>query len=150
MAVSIPLGVVHGSGFQVTFQALNPVIRVLSRSLTHRLDPISVLWFGISDAAPIFLIFLPACSRLQYRQRQQSRTSAGVCAGGRNFGCPEFGCSGEVIVPATLPRSSLGFEIALRHPRGWLWRQNDRREFRSLDSLIIGLRNAGKRYDLVI
>jgi ABC-type nitrate/sulfonate/bicarbonate transport system permease component len=55
--VGVPLGLVLG-WFRPAFQALNPMIQILRPISPIAWIPVAILWFGINDTAPVFLIFL--------------------------------------------------------------------------------------------
>ena len=132
-------------------RALNPVIQILRPISPLAWIPVSIVWFGISNAAAIFLIFLASLFPiivsaanavhnvpLMYRQA------------GRNFGLSTFALFRRVIFPAALPQIIVGLRIAL----GIAWLVVVAAEMIAVDSglgyLIIDSRNAGKRYDLVV
>ncbi len=55
--VGVPFGLVLG-WYARAFQAFNPLIQVFRPISPIAWIPLAILWFGITDAAPIFLIFL--------------------------------------------------------------------------------------------
>src|SRR5207247_382000 len=55
--LGVPLGLVMG-WFSRAYQAFNPLIQVLRPISPIAWIPLSIVWFGITEAAPIFLIFL--------------------------------------------------------------------------------------------
>src|SRR5262249_39780144 len=55
--VGIPVGLVAGWSSRA-FMALNPLIQGLRPISPIAWIPVSILWFGVGDGAPIFLIFL--------------------------------------------------------------------------------------------
>src|SRR6267378_7020327 len=57
VTLGVPLGLVLG-WYSRAFQALNPFIQILRPISPIAWIPVAILWFGVSDAAPIFLIFL--------------------------------------------------------------------------------------------
>src|SRR5688572_25282326 len=57
LVIGIPLGLLIG-WFGRAFQAFNPVIQVFRPISPIAWIPLAILWFGVSDLAPIFLIFL--------------------------------------------------------------------------------------------
>ncbi|HEY0781731.1 MAG TPA: ABC transporter permease, partial [Thermoanaerobaculia bacterium] len=57
VVVGIPLGLFLG-WFGRAWEAFNPAIQVLRPISPIAWIPVAILWFGVSDAAPIFLIFL--------------------------------------------------------------------------------------------
>ena len=77
-------------------QAFNPMIQILRPISPIAWIPVAILWFGVSDAAPIFLIFSPASSRSRCPQWRRYRTcSRSTCGRRRNFGLGRISCSEE-------------------------------------------------------
>jgi len=113
--------------------------------------PVAILWFGVSDLAPIFLIFLAslfpivtsAMAAVQNIQLNYIRAA-------RNFGIGGLELFKKVVLPASLPQILTGLRLAL----GIAWLVVVAAEMIAVNSglgyLIIDARNAGKRYDLVV
>ncbi len=55
--IGVPAGLVLG-WYTRAFQAFNPILQILRPISPIAWIPVAILWFGVSDAAPIFLIFL--------------------------------------------------------------------------------------------
>jgi NitT/TauT family transport system permease protein len=150
VAVGVPLGLFLG-WFSWAFTAINPLIQIMRPISPIAWIPLAILWFGVSDAAPIFLIFLAsvfpitvsACAAVSNIQPVYVRAA-------RNFGLSRVQLFRRVIVPATLPQIITGLRIAL----GVAWLVVVAAEMIAVNSglgfLIIDARNAGKRYDLVV
>jgi NitT/TauT family transport system permease protein len=148
--VGVPIGLFLG-WFRMAYQAFNPIIQVLRPISPIAWIPLAILWFGVSDAAPVFLIFLAsvfpitvsATAAVQELQPVYLRAA-------RNFGLGRTQLFSQVILPATLPRILTGVRIAL----GVAWLVVVAAEMIAVNSglgyLIIDARNAGKRYDLVV
>lgn len=148
--VGVPAGLLLG-WFQRLFFAFNPVIQVLRPISPIAWIPVAILWFGVDDRAPIFLIFLAsvfpitvsAMAAVQNIQQVYIRAA-------RNFGLGRLELFRRVIFPATLPQVITGLRIAL----GVAWLVVVAAEMIAVNSglgyLIIDARNAGKRYDLVV
>jgi NitT/TauT family transport system permease protein len=148
--VGVPVGLLLG-WFQRLFFAFNPMIQVLRPISPIAWIPVAILWFGVADSAPIFLIFLssvfPICvsamAAVQNIQPVYIRAA-------RNFGLGQMELFRRVIFPATLPQVLTGIRIAL----GVAWLVVVAAEMIAVNSglgyLIIDARNAGKRYDLVV
>jgi NitT/TauT family transport system permease protein len=150
MAVGIPLGLFMG-WFRWAFHALNPVIQVLRPISPIAWIPVAILWFGVSDAAPIFLIFLASVFPIAVSAAAAVANIQPVYVrAARNFELSRFELFRRVIVPATLPQIITGLRIAL----GIAWLVVVAAEMIAVSSglgfLIIDARNAGKRYDLVV
>lgn len=148
--VGVPLGLVLG-WFRPAFAALNPFIQILRPISPIAWIPVAILWFGVKDTAPIFLIFLASVfpiavssmSAVQNMQQVYLRAA-------QNFGLKGPSLFRRVILPAALPQIITGIRIAL----GVAWLVVVAAEMIAVSSglgyLIIDARNAGKRYDLVV
>lgn len=148
--VGIPLGLLMG-WFGRARMAFNPAIQVLRPISPIAWIPVAILWFGVSDLAPIFLIFLAslfpittaAMAAVQNIQLVYIRAA-------RNFGIKGLDLFQKVVFPAALPQILTGLRLAL----GVAWLVVVAAEMIAVNSglgyLIIDARNAGKRYDLVV
>ncbi|HEX2223608.1 MAG TPA: ABC transporter permease [Thermoanaerobaculia bacterium] len=150
MFLGIPFGLILGWFTRARF-AFNPVIQVLRPISPIAWIPVAILWFGVSDAAPVFLIFLAslfpittaAMAAVQNMQLVYIRAA-------RNFGIRGLALFRKVVLPAALPQILTGLRLAL----GVAWLVVVAAEMIAVNSglgyLIIDARNAGKRYDLVV
>jgi NitT/TauT family transport system permease protein len=150
VALGVPFGLILG-WYGRAFQAFNPMIQMFRPISPIAWIPIAILWFGVSDAAPVFLIFLAsffpitvsAIAAVQNMQPVYLRAA-------RNFGLGRMQLFRRVIFPAALPQVITGIRIAL----GVAWLVVVAAEMIAVNSglgyLIIDARNAGKRYDLVV
>jgi len=150
LIIGIPSGLILG-WFLIAFDAFNPVIQVLRPISPIAWIPVAILWFGISDLAPIFLILLAsvfpitvsAIAAVQNMQLVYLRAA-------QNFGLSTGELFRQVIFRACLPQIITGIRIAL----GVAWLVVVAAEMIAVNSglgyLIIDARNAGKRYDLVV
>jgi NitT/TauT family transport system permease protein len=148
--VGVPLGLVLG-WFRPAYAALNPFIQILRPISPIAWIPVAILWFGVKDTAPVFLIFLAsvfpitvsAMAAVQNMQQVYLRAA-------QNFGLGGLELFRRVIFPAALPQIITGIRIAL----GVAWLVVVAAEMIAVNSglgyLIIDARNAGKRYDLVV
>jgi NitT/TauT family transport system permease protein len=148
--VAVPLGL--WMGWVVgAFETLNPVLQILRPISPIAWIPIAILWFGVGDASPIFLIFMSSVFPMVVQ------TTAGVHTierrylwAAENFGVSRFTLFTHVVIPAVLPQVIVGMRIGL----GVAWLVVVAAEMIALRSglgyLIIDSRNAGNRYDLVI
>jgi len=148
--VGIPAGLVLG-WFGPAFRAFNPMIQVLRPISPIAWIPVAILWFGLSDLAPIFLIFLAslfpiitaAIAAVENLQLVHLRAA-------RNFGLTGLPLFRQVVLPAALPQILTGLRLAL----GIAWLVVVAAEMIAVNSglgyLIIDARNAGRRYDLVV
>jgi NitT/TauT family transport system permease protein len=148
--IGVPLGIVLG-WFPAAGRAFNPLIQMLRPISPLAWMPLAVIWFGVSELSPIFLIFLSAFFSLLVSCMNAVRNVPAVyLLGGRNFGLSSGEMLRRVVFPAMLPRLLTGLRLSL----GIAWIVVVAAEMIAVDSglgyLIIDSRNAGKRYDLVV
>lgn len=148
--VGVPLGLVLG-WYAAAYNALNPMIQIFRPISPIAWIPIAILWFGVSDAAPIFLIFLASLFPVTVSTIAAVQNIRPVyLRAARNFGLSRLQLFGRVVLPASLPQIITGMRIAL----GIAWLVVVAAEMIAVNSglgyLIIDARNAGKRYDLVV
>ena len=148
--VAIPLGLWMGR-VDAVYRTLNPVFQIMRPISPIAWIPLAILWFGVGDVSPVFLIFIAAVFPMIVQ------TAAGVHTierrylhAAENFGVSRANLFRRVIVPAVLPEIVVGMRIGL----GVAWLVVVAAEMIALHSglgyLIIDSRNAGNRYDLVI
>lgn len=150
MLVAIPLGLWMGwvGGAYLTF---NPIFQMLRPISPIAWIPLAILWFGVGDVSPIFLIFLSSVFPMMVQ------TTAGVHTIERrylwaaaNFGVSRAVLFRQVVIPAVLPQIIVGMRIGI----GVAWLVVVAAEMIALRSglgyMIMDSRNAGNRYDLVI
>jgi NitT/TauT family transport system permease protein len=148
--VAIPLGLWMG-WVRGAFQTLNPLFQMLRPISPIAWIPIAILWFGVGDESPIFLIFISSVFPMIVQ------TTAGVhtiekryLQAAANFDVSRYTLFTQVVIPAVLPQVIIGMRIGL----GVAWLVVVAAEMIALRSglgyLIIDSRNAGNRYDLVI
>lgn len=150
VAVAIPLGVLMG-WFGGLYRALNPLIQILRPISPIAWIPLAILWFGVGNLSPMFLIFLSSffpvlvgtTAGVHTVERQYIRSA-------RNFGFSGLRLFRLVVIPAAMPQIITGMRIAL----GVAWLVVVAAEMVAIDSglgfLIIDARNMGNRYDLVV
>jgi len=148
--LGIPTGLLLG-WFQRLFFAFNPLIQILRPISPIAWIPVAILWFGVDDRAPIFLIFLASVFPITVSAMAAVQNIQPVyIRAARNFGLGRLDLFRRVIFPATLPQVLTGIRIAL----GVAWLVVVAAEMIAVNSglgfLIIDARNAGKRYDLVV
>ena len=148
--IGVPLGLLIGLSSTLE-DITNPVIQMLRPISPLAWMPLAVIWFGISNAAPIFLIFIAALFPILVAAIQGVRNIPPMyLQAGRNFGLPFGRLLTRVVLPAALPRILIGLRLAF----GIAWLVLVAAEMIAVDSglgyLIIDARNAGKRYDLVV
>jgi NitT/TauT family transport system permease protein len=150
LLLGIPAGIALGWVPSLA-SAFNPVIQMARPISPLAWMPLAILWFGVSEAAPVFLIFLGAFFPIVVAAMNGVRTVPSMYLnGGRNFGLTTPRLLARVVFPAALPQILVGLRIAL----GIAWIVVVAAEMIAVDSglgyLIIDSRNAGKRYDLVV
>jgi NitT/TauT family transport system permease protein len=150
VVIGVPLGLVLG-WYARAFQALNPFIQIFRPISPIAWIPVAILWFGVSDAAPIFLIFLASVFPITVASIAAVQNMQLVyLRAAQNFGLSTGELFRQVIFRACLPQIITGIRIAL----GVAWLVVVAAEMIAVNSglgyLIIDARNAGKRYDLVV
>src|SRR5689334_14776659 len=150
VAVAVPLGLWMGR-VEAAYRTLNPVFQILRPISPIAWIPLAILWFGVGNASPIYLIFIASVFPMIVQ------TTAGVhtiekryLRAAENFGVPRKKLFLQVVFPATLPQIIVGMRIGL----GVAWLVVVAAEMIALRSglgyMIIDSRNAGNRYDLVV
>ena len=148
--VALPIGLWMGR-VETAYITLNPVFQILRPISPIAWIPIAILWFGVGNVSPIFLIFISSVFPMIVQ------TVAGVhtieqryLRAAANFGVSRRTLFRQVVIPAVLPQIIVGMRIGL----GVAWLVVVAAEMIALRSglgyLIIDSRNAGNRYDLVI
>jgi NitT/TauT family transport system permease protein len=148
--IGIPLGFLLG-WYAPLARAVNPLIQMLRPISPLAWMPLAVIWFGVSNAAPVFLIFLASFFPIVVAAMNGVRNVPPMyLQAGRNFGLTTSQLMIRVVAPAALP----GIIVGLRLAFGIAWVVLVAAEMIAVDSglgyLIIDARNAGKRYDLVV
>ncbi|MBX3462259.1 MAG: ABC transporter permease [Planctomycetes bacterium] len=148
--IGVPLGLLLG-WFRPAFLAINPLIQALRPISPIAWIPVAILWFGIADTAPVFLIFLASVFPITTSSMAAVQNMQLVyLRAAQNFGVRGLPLFRRVIFPAALPQILTGLRIAL----GVAWLVVVAAEMIAVNSglgyLIIDARNAGKRYDLVV
>ena len=150
VCVAVPLGLWMG-WVAGAYRTLNPIFQILRPISPIAWIPIAILWFGVGDASPIYLIFISSVFPMVVQ------TTAGVhtiekryLRAAENFGVSRHTLFRQVVIPAVLPQIIVGMRIGL----GVAWLVVVAAEMIALHSglgyMIMDSRNAGNRYDLVI
>jgi NitT/TauT family transport system permease protein len=148
--VAIPLGLWMG-WVPGVYRTLNPLFQILRPISPIAWIPIAILWFGIGNASPIYLIFISSVFPMVVQ------TTVGVhtierryLRAAENFGVSRRTLFKRVVIPAVTPQIIVGMRIGL----GVAWLVVVAAEMIALHSglgyMIMDSRNAGNRYDLVI
>ena len=150
LGLGIPTGLLLGWS-PTGARAVNPVIQLLRPISPLAWIPVSIVLFGISNFATIFLIFLASFFPIVVATMNGVRAiPAMYLLAGRNFDLSPVARLWRVMLPAALPQVLTGLRIAL----GIAWLVVVAAEMIAVDSglgyLVIDSRNAGKRYDLVV
>jgi NitT/TauT family transport system permease protein len=130
---------------------VDPVMQMLRPISPLAWIPLSIVWFGTSNAAAIFLIFLASFFPIVVSTANAVREVPAIYRqAGLNFGLSPVALVVRVVLPAAMPKILVGLRITL----GVAWLVVVAAEMIAVNSglgyLIIDARNAGKRYDLVI
>jgi NitT/TauT family transport system permease protein len=148
--LGIPVGLILG-WYPAASQVVNPVIQMVRPISPIAWIPLSIVWFGVGDAAAVFLIFIAAFFPIVVAAMNGVRNVPSMYRrAGRNFGLAPAKLLARVVFPAALPQIIMGLRIAL----GIAWLVVVAAEMIAVDSglgyLVIDSRNSGKRYDLVV
>ena len=148
--LAVPLGLWMG-WVGGAYRMFNPIFQMLRPISPIAWIPLAILWFGVGDLSPIFLIFISSVfpmivqttSGVHTIERRYLRAAA-------NFGVSRTVLFRRVVIPAVLPEIIVGMRIGI----GVAWLVVVAAEMIALRSglgyLIMDSRNAGNRYDLVI
>jgi NitT/TauT family transport system permease protein len=150
VCVAVPLGLWMG-WVNGAYRTLNPIFQILRPISPIAWIPIAILWFGVGNASPIYLIFISSVFPMVVQ------TTVGVhtiekryLRAAENFGVSRHTLFTQVVIPAVLPQVLTGMRIGL----GVAWLVVVAAEMIALHSglgyMIMDSRNAGNRYDLVI
>jgi NitT/TauT family transport system permease protein len=150
VVIGIPAGLMLG-WYPAASQVVNPVIQLLRPISPIAWIPLAILWFGIGDAAAMYLIFLASFFPIVVASMNGVRNVPSMFRrAGRNFGLSPGQIVARVVFPTALPQIIIGLRIAL----GIAWLVVVAAEMIAVDSglgyLVIDSRNSGKRYDLVV
>jgi NitT/TauT family transport system permease protein len=150
VCVAVPLGLWMG-WVRSVYKTLNPLFQILRPISPIAWIPIAILWFGVGNASPIYLIFISSVFPMIVQ------TTVGVhtiekryLRAAENFGVSRYTLFRQVVIPAVLPQIIVGMRIGL----GVAWLVVVAAEMIALRSglgyMIMDSRNAGNRYDLVV
>ena len=150
VCLALPLGLWMG-WVPGAYRTLNPIFQMLRPISPIAWIPIAILWFGVGDASPIYLIFISSVFPMVVQTISGVHTiERRYLWAAENFGVSRYTLFSRVVIPAVLPQIVVGMRIGL----GVAWLVVVAAEMIALRSglgfLIIDARNAGNRYDLVI
>ena len=111
--IGVPLGLTLG-WFRPAYQALNPIIQILRPISPIAWIPVAILWFGVKDSAPVFLIFLASVFPITVSSMAAVQNMQSVyLRAAQNFGLKGLPLFRRIILPAALPQIITGIRIAL-------------------------------------
>lgn len=117
-AVGIPLGLIIGRITTVREFVL-PIIKGVYPVPGIAWIPLAILWFGLSDKAVVFVVFMTAVFMVFFNTEAGARSIPPVVLdAGRCFGARGFAMFFRVILPATFPHIITGLRVGL----GTSWR----------------------------
>ncbi|HTB66010.1 MAG TPA: ABC transporter permease [Steroidobacteraceae bacterium] len=150
VCVAVPLGLWMG-WVGGAYRMLNPLFQILRPISPIAWIPIAILWFGVGDASPIFLIFISSVFPMIVQTVVGVHTiEKRYLRAAENFGVSHRTLFMRVVIPAVLPQILVGMRIGL----GVAWLVVVAAEMIALHSglgyMIMDSRNAGNRYDLVV
>ena len=150
LAVAVPLGLWMG-WVTGAYYTLNPLFQMLRPISPIAWIPVAILWFGVGNTSPIFLIFISSVFPMIVQTTVGVRTiDRRYLRAAANFGVSRSTLFRKVVLPAVLPEIIVGMRIGI----GVAWLVVVAAEMIALHSglgyLIMDSRNAGNRYDLVI
>lgn len=148
--IGVPIGIWLGVNRNADRNS-NPFIQVLRPISPIAWIPLAILWFGVSDLAPIFLIFIssvfPLITSATSAVRNIPKT---YFLAAKSFNLRGWSLYSKMILPAILPQLLTSIRVSL----GLAWVVVVAAEMIAVNSglgyLIIDARNAGMRYDLVV
>ncbi|MCW3846309.1 ABC transporter permease [Sphingomonas sp. LB-2] len=148
--VAVPLGLWMG-WVPGAYYTLNPLFQMLRPISPIAWIPVAILWFGVGNLSPVFLIFIASVFPMIVQTTVGVRTiDRRYLRAAANFGVSRSVLFRRVVFPAVLPEIIVGMRIGL----GVAWLVVVAAEMIALNSglgyLIMDSRNAGNRYDLVI
>ena len=150
VVIAIPLGLWMG-WVRGAYMTLNPLFQMLRPISPIAWIPIAILWFGVGDASPVYLIFISSVFPMIVQTVSGVHTiEKRYLRAAENFGVSRRTLFTRVVIPAVLPQILVGMRVGL----GVAWLVVVAAEMIALHSglgyMIMDSRNAGNRYDLVI
>src|SRR5262249_8707930 len=112
-ALAIPLGILLG-WFSGAYMTVNPLIQLLRPISPIAWIPIAILWFGVGDSSPIFLIFLSSFFPMGVETTAGGHTiERQYLWVAQNFGVCGLKLWCVVIFLAALPQIIIGMRVSL-------------------------------------
>lgn len=118
VALGIPLGL--AAAFSPTAgAAVEPFVRLLSPIPGVAWVPLAILWFGLGDAAAVFIIAIGSVFPVLLATRQGARAVDGrLVDAARTLGARPVALLRRVLLPSLVPYLVTGFRLGL----GFAWR----------------------------
>lgn len=117
-ALAIPTGLLVGRNKAVR-EYLEPVIRLLYPIPGIAWIPLAILWFGLTDKAVVFVVFIAEFFAMFFNTEAGARAiNPVIIDAARCYGARGFTLVWRVILPASIPHIITGMRIAL----GGAWR----------------------------
>jgi ABC-type nitrate/sulfonate/bicarbonate transport system permease component len=117
-AFAIPLGLLVGR-VRAVREYVDPVIRALYPIPGIAWIPLAILWFGLGNAAVVFVVFIAEFFPLYFNTEAGARNINPILVdAARCFGARRLTLLRRVILPASIPYIITGMRIAL----GGAWR----------------------------
>jgi len=111
--VGIPLGLWMGWSLRA-HDALNPLVQALRPISPIAWIPLAILWFGIKDAAAIYIVVISSTFPIVTGAMAAVHTiPVAYVRSARNFGVSGFELYRRVLFPASLPQILISMRIAL-------------------------------------
>lgn len=150
VCIAVPLGLWMG-WVPAAYRMLNPLFQILRPISPIAWIPIAILWFGVGNASPIYLIFISSVFPMMVQTVVGVHTiEKRYLRAAENFGVSRRTLFKRVVIPAVFPQILVGMRIGL----GVAWLVVVAAEMIALRSglgyMIMDSRNAGNRYDLVV
>lgn len=117
-AAAIPCGLLVGRS-RATREFLEPVIKLLYPIPGIAWIPLAILWFGLTDKAVVFVVFIAEFFPLFFNTEAGARAiNPLIIDAARCYGARGFTLARRVILPASIPYIITGMRIGL----GGAWR----------------------------
>lgn len=148
--VAVPIGLWMG-WVDGIYRTLNPFFQMLRPISPIAWIPVAILWFGVGEVSPIFIIFIASVFPMIVQTASGVHTiDQRYIRAAQNFRVSRYKLFRQVVIPAVLPQMIVGLRVGI----GVAWLVVVAAEMIALKSglgyLIMDSRNAGNRYDLVI
>src|ERR1700689_3531224 len=111
--IAVPLGLWLG-WVKGAYSTLNPLFQILRPISPIAWIPIAILWFGVGDASPIYLIFISSVFPMVVQRTAGGQTiERRYLRAAQNFGVSRYTLFRQVVIPVVLPQIIVGMRIGL-------------------------------------